>query len=390
MIDWVSGEIYIPNSVSTSLVHGEWLQAAVKAGTVRVISSNEQLQEFSNERVRERLSIIRTPQFWQRRDDEKKRLWTISSTGESSYCTLLRDVNHDDCTELNEAQADKLIVKRLCNNAALPKRGTEGAAGYDLSAAHDCVIPAKGKGVVKTGLTMTFPSGMYARIAPRSGLAVKKFIDVGAGVVDQDYRGEVGVVLFNHADDDFQVKQGDRIAQLILEKIATPEVQEVQELGDTKRGAGGFGSTGVHDQSSRQKIPSQPVKIQMIVDSQDPEQMVTVQVNVQAGQNPSRVKAVKRLSTSNKPHVLSKTDASRHRDIVSVKTIKKLAKQNVPMFLAVVRQIGQTDRTPTRGKINKSVYCNIQTQGQTEGAKRREMKLKGPKKNLVSVHEKEQ
>ena len=139
-------------------------------------------------------------------------MWTISSTGESSYCTLLRDTQNDDCTELNDSQADKLFVKRLCNNAALPKRGTDGAAGYDLSAAHDCVIPVKGKGVVKTGLTMTFPSGMYARIAPRSGLAVKKFIDVGAGVVDQDYRGEVGVVLFNHADTDFQVKQGDRIA----------------------------------------------------------------------------------------------------------------------------------------------------------------------------------
>ena len=93
----------------------------------------------------------------------------------------------------------------------------------------------------------------------------------------------------------------------------------------------------------------------MIVDSQDPEQTVKVQVNVQVGQNPSRVKSVKRLSTRNKPYVLSKIEASRHRDIVSVKTIKRLAKQNVPMFLAVVRQIGQTDRTPKREKINKSV-----------------------------------
>ena len=90
---------------------------------------------------------------------------------------------------------------------------------------------SKGKGLVKTGLAISFPAGLYASIAPRSGLALKKFIDVGAGVVDSDYRGEVGVVLFNHGDQDFEVKMGDRIAQLILEKIDTPPVEEVQDLG---------------------------------------------------------------------------------------------------------------------------------------------------------------
>ena len=149
-------------------------------------------------------------------------------------------MKNDDCGKLTDQDADKLFVKRLCNNAALPRRGTDGSAGYDLSAAQDCVIPAKGKGIVKTGLAISFPPGLYARIAPRSGLAVKKFIDVGASVVDQDYRGEVGVVLFNHSDVDFQVKQGDRIAQLILEKIKTLVVQEVQDLGSTYRGSGGI------------------------------------------------------------------------------------------------------------------------------------------------------
>ena len=81
--------------------------------------------------------------------------------------------------------------------------------------------------------------------APRSGLAVKNFIDVGAGVVDFDYRGNVGVVLFNHADVDFTVSRGDRVAQLILERISMAPAVEVQELSDTTRGAGGFGSTGV-------------------------------------------------------------------------------------------------------------------------------------------------
>ena len=98
---------------------------------------------------------------------------------------------------------------------------------------------------MKTGLSISFPAGLYARIAPRSGLALKKFIDVGVGVVDADYRGEVGVVLFNHGDQDFEVKMGDRIAQLILEKISTPEVEEVSRLDSTVRGSGGFGSTGM-------------------------------------------------------------------------------------------------------------------------------------------------
>lgn len=101
------------------------------------------------------------------------------------------------------------------------------------------------------------------RVAPRSGLAWKKHIDVGAGVIDADYRGNVGVVLFNHGDEDLKSKhkletkekigshfvsgavaKGDRIAQLVLERIVTPDVEEVNELDDTERGAGGFGSTG--------------------------------------------------------------------------------------------------------------------------------------------------
>jgi dUTP pyrophosphatase len=81
--------------------------------------------------------------------------------------------------------------------------------------------------------------------APRSGLALKHSIDVGGGVVDADYRGPVGVVLFNHSDVDFAVKPGDRVAQMIIQVIATPEVAEVDDLDATVRGEGGFGSTGV-------------------------------------------------------------------------------------------------------------------------------------------------
>lgn len=94
-----------------------------------------------------------------------------------------------------------------------------------------------------------FPANRFSiwvdgRIAPRSGLASKHFIDTGAGVIDADYRGQVKVLLFNHADADYEVKEGDRIAQLVLERIVTPEVEEVKELEESVRGAGGFGSTG--------------------------------------------------------------------------------------------------------------------------------------------------
>lgn len=94
------------------------------------------------------------------------------------------------------------------------------------------------------GLPLTIKDG---RIAPRSGLAAKHFIDTGAGVIDADYRGEVKVLLFNHSDVDFPIKEGDRIAQLVLERIYTPEIAVVEELEESVRGAGGFGSTGISE-----------------------------------------------------------------------------------------------------------------------------------------------
>ena len=112
-------------------------------------------------------------------------------------------------------------IKRMNANARLPVRGTEGAAGYDLAAVQSTVVPVHGKCLVKTGLAMSLPLGCYWRIAPQSGLALKKFIDVGPGVIDSNYRGELRVVLFNFGDEDFTVNMGDRIAQLIFEKIKT-------------------------------------------------------------------------------------------------------------------------------------------------------------------------
>lgn len=95
-----------------------------------------------------------------------------------------------------------------------------------------------------TDIQIEIPFGCYGRVAPRSGLAAKNFIDIGAGVIDEDYRGNVGVVMFNHAEEEFEVKKGDRIAQLICEKIFYPDIEEVSTLSTTERGTNGFGSTG--------------------------------------------------------------------------------------------------------------------------------------------------
>ena len=137
-----------------------------------------------------------------------------------------------------------LFVKRLNEHGIIPARGSPMAAGYDLSSSEDVSITKGTRGLVSTGIAFTVPYGTYGRIAPRSGLAVKKGIQVGAGVIDRDYTGEVKVVLFNHGDEDVEIKRGDRIAQLIIEQIEMPEVKVVSELLMTERGEGGFGSTG--------------------------------------------------------------------------------------------------------------------------------------------------
>ncbi|NXA08755.1 DUT protein, partial [Sapayoa aenigma] len=143
-----------------------------------------------------------------------------------------------------EEPSTRLRFTKLSENAFAPSRGSARSAGYDLYSAYDCVIPPMEKAVVKTDIQIALPSGCYGRVAPRSGLAAKHFIDVGAGVIDEDYRGNVGVVLFNFGKETFEVKKGDRIAQLICERIYYPELEEVEALDDTERGEGGFGSTG--------------------------------------------------------------------------------------------------------------------------------------------------
>ena len=106
----------------------------------------------------------------------------------------------------NNGTISRLLVKKLSPTAILPKKGSPGAAGYDVCANEDTVVPARGKAKVSTGLSWMCPSNSYGRVAPRSGLTWKNSIDVGAGVIDEDYRGEVCVILFNHGDEDFKIK----------------------------------------------------------------------------------------------------------------------------------------------------------------------------------------
>ena len=138
-----------------------------------------------------------------------------------------------------------LKVKKLTFDAVVPTRGSDGAVGYDLYSSEDAIVPHQaGRALVGTGITVVLPPGVYGRVAPRSGLAVKHCINVGAGVIDPDYTGEIKVVLFNHGMNDFEIKKGDRIAQLVLERCETPPIEEISIVEDTERGSGGFGSTG--------------------------------------------------------------------------------------------------------------------------------------------------
>lgn len=135
-------------------------------------------------------------------------------------------------------------VKRLSDSAIMPRKGTIGSAGYDLYASTECCVPAKGKAIVKTDIAMAIPYGYYGRVAPRSSMAMKH-TDIGAGVIDSDYRGEIGIVLFNHSDSDLHIKMHDRVAQILIEKLGMGLLVEVDELDTTLRGGDGYGSTGI-------------------------------------------------------------------------------------------------------------------------------------------------
>jgi dUTP pyrophosphatase len=143
----------------------------------------------------------------------------------------------------------KILIKRLSNNIPLPKYETEGSSGMDLTANVNRVIeilPGKSE-IIPTGLALSIPKNYEIQIRPRSGLAAKNQISVlnTPGTIDEDYRGEIKVILINLGEKKFTIEKGLRIAQMVLCPVIKAELEEVDELDETKRGSGGFGSTGI-------------------------------------------------------------------------------------------------------------------------------------------------
>lgn len=136
--------------------------------------------------------------------------------------------------------------KKLHSEAQLPAYETAGAAGMDIRTVEDVVLIPGEVYIVRTGLAIEVPVGLEAQVRPRSGLAAKHSVTVlnSPGTIDSDFRGEMKVILFNHGLRPFPIKAGDRIAQLVIAPVIRAEIVEAEELSDTIRGAGGFGSTG--------------------------------------------------------------------------------------------------------------------------------------------------
>lgn len=143
-----------------------------------------------------------------------------------------------------DAEFDLLSFKRLDPRAVLPARGSPLSAGLDIYSIEDIAIEPGQRLIARTGLAVAIPEGYYGRLAPRSGLATLNGLDVLAGVIDADYRGEIGCLLYNASDEAIHFPAKTRICQLIVEKIATPTAVWAGEISETDRGSGGFGSTG--------------------------------------------------------------------------------------------------------------------------------------------------
>jgi dUTP pyrophosphatase len=138
---------------------------------------------------------------------------------------------------------ESLSFKRLDPRALLPTRGSPSAAGLDLYSIEATSLQPNERRLIQTGLAVGIPEGYYGRLAPRSGLATKKGIDVLAGVIDADYRGEIRCLLYNAGEETIDLPAQTRICQLIIEKIITPDAVWVESLVETSRGGRGFGST---------------------------------------------------------------------------------------------------------------------------------------------------
>ena len=143
-----------------------------------------------------------------------------------------------------QTEMEILSFKKLDPRATLPTRGSRASAGLDLYSIEIVSLAPGQRAIVRTGLAVAIPEGYYGRLAPRSGLATRQGLDVLAGVIDADYRGEIGCLLHNTGEERIELVENSKICQLIIERIVTPEAVWADDLDDTERGPGGFGSTG--------------------------------------------------------------------------------------------------------------------------------------------------
>jgi len=153
-----------------------------------------------------------------------------------------------------------LRTMKLSDKAIIPTKGSRFAAGHDIYPLTNGLVPAKGQTMVETGIAIGLPEGTYGRLAARSGMASKKGIAVGGGVIDADYTREVKVILRNHGEADCVFKAGDQIVQLIIEKVANADAMEVDDLETTERGKSGFGSSDLNPKRSI-RVKEEGVKI---------------------------------------------------------------------------------------------------------------------------------
>jgi len=137
-----------------------------------------------------------------------------------------------------------LKIKKLHPDAIIPSYAHEGDAGLDIYSLNDYLIEPGKREIISTGISCEFPLGYVALVWPKSGLSAKKGIDVLAGVIDAHYRGEYKIVLLNTSDEVFEIKKGDKVAQVLIQKVERVDVEEVGELKNSVRGEGGFGSSG--------------------------------------------------------------------------------------------------------------------------------------------------
>ena len=140
----------------------------------------------------------------------------------------------------------ELYIQLCSSTAKSPEKKSELAAGYDIYSDTNGIIPPRESRLISTGIKIRMPEGVYGRIASRSGLSVRCGIDVGAGVIDRDYQGEIKILLRNHSDQPFEYNTNNPIAQLILEKYLSVNISitnDIESFGKTARGTSGFGST---------------------------------------------------------------------------------------------------------------------------------------------------